>query len=823
MQTGEAAGLAQPSDLNGGSRSDRVFVQFGPGFLQRPQSRIIELLNRVLPEEVSVLSPEADADAAGTYLLFGYAPLARAYWADNPAAPADESYFIRTRSESGKRVYWAAGYSGGEKALLPVNIGNLYGAYHLLETLGYHFLHPLEPVLPAELHFPETLTVTESPRWPIRAWHLHTQHPLELTHVLNGWGPEGVDSRAAWESLLPEWDLFLEWAIANKQNRVEWFLLMAESWQEFADSAERQSRLRQLVAMAHEWGLAVGIDAPIAFKQQHAWTMLREKGNEIAQIQKAIDWLNEAGFDYFEIEAGFSEFTHPSDLQMVAWMDEVARYADETYGKPAYVKVHCTQSQYADSFVDPETGEPLNFNFLPYYADSRMGVLPHTVQYYDLEGPAYTYDNESFAFIRRYMQQEAGRREVLYYPETAYWVSFDIDVPLFLPVYLDRRLYDLRLIADDEDSGRMGRGDFAGSRIQGQVNFSSGWEWGYWMNDVVTARAAWNPFMEEASHRAALEKSLQPIVKPFGEAAEGVRQVLVDWIDAQNRLFIHGEAAGERPESPYLRTAQAYLQGWEAWDDVNKTIGMLETQPRKMGMLDMLNPIAPRKHKVDYDQVLEPLLRETHTELELLFNRFFELESQVSPQGVGLYQEIRDAMEITLRRAQQVYHLYETADNIHPIILNADKTRANIHLNQARRALDRATEIVAQREAAYRVDADRIAGWNYNPTAYHFGYLWSVRSLHYWWRDEGKIVDRPPSPGYLNIMDPVDIANGEGQWVEWVFNLTSLREWLTGVLGEESYFAELFYEPASEPVYPQDNLRSRPHWYVPLGDQANSH
>ncbi len=818
-QSADANTALQSSELNGAATFDTVFVQFGPDIPARPQARIVELLNQALSADVVILSPESDSDASGTYLLFGHASIASRYWNQTPAEASAESYFIESRQAAGKQIYWAAGYPGGDKALLPVNIGNLYAAYHLLETLGFHFLHPLEPTVPSQLHFSDSLSIKESPRWPIRTWHLHTQHPLELTHVLNGWGPEGVESRAAWESLLPEWDLFLEWAIANKQNRVEWFLLMAESWQTFADSAERQYRLRQLVAMAHDWGLAVGIDAPIAFKQQHAWTMLREKGNETAQIQQAIDWLNDAGFDYFEIEAGFSEFTHPSDLEMVAWMDEVARYADETYGKPAYVKVHCTQSQYADSFVDPETGDPLNFNFLPYYADSRMGVLPHTVQYYDLEGPAFTYDNESFAFIRRYMQQEAGRREVLYYPETAYWVSFDIDVPLFLPVYMDRRLYDLRLIAADEDSGRMGRGDYAGSRIQGQVNFSSGWEWGYWMNDVVTARAAWNPYMEESTHAAALEKSLQPIVKPFGDAAEGSLKLLIDWIDAQNRLFIHGEVAGERPETPYLRTAQAYLQGWEAWDDVNKTIGMLETQPRKMGMLDMLNPLAPRKHKVDYDQVLEPLLAATHTELEALYNRFVALESQVNVDGMVLYQEMRDAMEITLRRAQQVYHLYETAANIHPIILNADKTQANIHLNKARKALDRATEIVASREQGYRVDADRIAGWNYNPTAYHFGYLWSVRSLHYWWRDEGKIVDRPPSPGYLNIMDPVDIANGEGEWVEWVFNLTSLRAWLTGALGgEQSYFAELFYEPESEPQYPQQDLRSRPHWYVPLAE-----
>ena len=28
--------------------------------------------------------------------------------------------------------------------------------------------------------------LNESPYWPIRTWHIHTQHPLEFTEVLNG-------------------------------------------------------------------------------------------------------------------------------------------------------------------------------------------------------------------------------------------------------------------------------------------------------------------------------------------------------------------------------------------------------------------------------------------------------------------------------------------------------------------------------------------------------------------------------------------------------------------------------------------------------------
>jgi len=66
-------------------------------------------------------------------------------------------------------------------------------------------------------------------------------------------------------------------------------------------------------------------------------------------------------------------------------------------------------------------------------------------------------------------------------------VNVDVDVPLFLPLYAQRRLHDLRRLAVRELR--------EGFRIQGQMNFDSGWEWGYWLNDVVTARASWNPLL----------------------------------------------------------------------------------------------------------------------------------------------------------------------------------------------------------------------------------------------------------------------------------------------------------------------------------------
>lgn len=64
-------------------------------------------------------------------------------------------------------------------------------------------------------------------------------------------------------------------------------------------------------------------------------------------------------------------------------------------------------------------------------------------------------------------------------------MNYDVDVPLFLPLYSDSRLRDLRLIAAKEQK--------IGMKIDGQNVFESGWEWTYWQQNVISARASFNP------------------------------------------------------------------------------------------------------------------------------------------------------------------------------------------------------------------------------------------------------------------------------------------------------------------------------------------
>lgn len=217
-----------------------------------------------------------------------------------------------------------------------VHYGAVVAAYACLEKLGFAFLHPLEPYIPPEIgleartrgevkSFGEgrstegllcdnmhdlrtcSIDITESPHWPERNFHIHTQHPLELTEVLQGFdipmhGPHGphcakfskkqeaykgthtqghhaegsheIPSEycARWEDMVAEVDQMFQWAVANRLNKIEWLLLGNFRWDgDTEDLQNRQNRLSVLTNLGHEYSIMVGADVPLALRQQHSW------------------------------------------------------------------------------------------------------------------------------------------------------------------------------------------------------------------------------------------------------------------------------------------------------------------------------------------------------------------------------------------------------------------------------------------------------------------------------------------------------------------------------------------------------------------------
>lgn len=774
-----------PSQTPQSNRQTKIALQIGSSVPGLPAERMRELLTRVAGDDLVIIEPTQKVPPDySTIIAIGSSPLAKQLISDAECqAMPPEAYQIRHVALDGMQVIAARGACLGRDFH-----ADLYAAYALLQDLGYAFWHPLEPVLPDSLDVAKVHEQISAPRWPVRGLQLHTMHPLELTHLLQGFGPQGPNDAAGWTAFLDEWDKVLEWHIAHGQNHLHWVLLSSDAWADFVQSDTRQARLIKLVQRAHAWGMRVGVDVAIALQQQNSFRLVQTTGefsNERAQIRERLDWLMAAGFDYIVTESGTSEFTHPEASRMLAWMNEVTRYLRDVYQTPVYIKVHASAGQVADGYIDAQTGEPLNFNFLPHYADADLGVLPHTVQIYGLDDPAPTYGNQDFRELHRFTEQQLGRRAVVWHPETAYWVSYDIDVPLFLPVYAYRRINDLHLLMDSENT--------AGNPLQGQLTFSSGWEWGYWLSDVLTARASWQPYAEMSSE-AALLSHLQILLTPLGEVANDTAVLLSQLAQWQERVLVLGDFGTGRPADITRRSGQAYLQGVDAWDDVVKIMAKVPTMTAVTMQPDRLELEELRSHfdtSPNY-QELEALLATMRADLAQFQQRFDALLPRFPSRFAAYGRELGDAIAITALRAQQMAGLYEYVAYQDPG-----------SLQDAQLALDAANNRVALREMEYRVPLSRVSNWDTNPTAYHYGYLWTVHTMYYWWRDELKAVTSSLSPCAMNLINPAAVAMGEGP-------LADILRWIRDS-GEGIPFLpslnDCLAEPPEPPTLPPPGLR----------------
>jgi hypothetical protein len=353
-------------------------------------------------------------------------------------------------------------------------------------------------------------------------------------------------------------------------------------------------------------------------------------------------------------------------------------------------------------------------------------------------------------------------------------VSVDIDVPLFLPLYGQRRLHDLRRIVAREKKGNF--------KIQGQMNFDSGWEWGYWLNDVITARASWDPAMNisvensEVNDWIAFEESLRPFLRILGdEIGSEVKDFLVSLTKIQLDLLVYGRINGKESVSVEKLSGIAYLSGSDTWYDLPRLFGLKFTQPDKVHLDEASHPL--------YEQALE-LLREMDSQFSQARKSFYQIlihanqttddltcpESEenvrkgkpmMDPRAYHLLDELFDAVQMLSLRAHHVRLLYESK-HLH----TPEETVASIQ-GLARDVLTEASQIVSHREQNYRVPWQRIASWRENPTVYRFGYLWAVHSLYYWWRDQGLSergsLQSQMSPCYLNRMDASEVAVGWGK------------------------------------------------------------
>ncbi len=660
------------------------------GLLAQASGHAVEVVDDVakVPSDADFILAVGDGELADR-VLDGTKP------ADLPAS----AYRMARGEEDGRPVLAARGADA---------LGAQYAIYALLEALGFGFFHPEQTFVPARLVVPEVLDETHQPTYAWRGFHLHTMHPIELMDSFL------LESDAH----LAEAERYLDWLIANRQTYVQWVLQDTVDIDAFLRHASR------IVAAAHTRGLKVGIDTPFQFNQQNGWVLVPDgKAPGEPQIEQRIAKLMQVPWDVINVELGNAEFLPSDDQATYDWLNFTAALLDERYGAELLSKVHITSGQTAPHFGG------INFNFLPGIADPRVGVMPHSVQFYDLFRPAPTYDNADFSALRTFLLGEIGERRVLYYPETAYWVTFDVDVPLFLPHYGYSRWNDLQRLAD--------------SGMDGQIDFSSGFEWGFWLNDWMTASSVYEA-------REDWRVKLARFTRIFGKRAEAMQDLLVRVIDEQGADLLEGNAIAE-------------LIGWDSADDIGHFIAGTEFQPVR------LLPEEIRALDADGLAAYEADVIARLTTLDATYAGFAaeigRLAGGIPADARPWFDELRDGLEITRLRIRHVLLLDRGLVAIRRAALGLDPGgdadgRALWRDAQATR-LD-ALEIVSRREAAYRFPVERIARRRENPTSYEFGYLFTVWDLYYWKRDEARAFADRFCICDGNLVNLVDNFLGEG-------------------------------------------------------------
>ena len=344
-------------------------------------------------------------------------------------------------------------------------------------------------------------------------------------------------------------------------------------------------------------------------------------------------------------------------------------------------------------------------------------------------------------------------------------MNVDIDVPLFLPIYGQRRLYDLRRIARTEQ--------LMGHRIHGQMVFDSGWEWGYWLNAVVAARAAWDPLLRIDDDWEAYAESLKPITRLLPAQYESeLQDIMVNLAKKQSDLLINGIVGGKPSPDINKLAGMPYLSGSDTWVDVPRLFNVALTQPDKVRMFETDDSswvhVAPLLNEME-----SAFTRESRRMNDLRENMYFIISNetcggkQESCSGtywgaLQVLEELADSLNLLTLRTRQVRLLYEGCSP------ESSYDRKALLFSESRKSIIEAQGIVKRREAAYPAPVERVGAWRENPTVYRFTYLWAVHSLYYWWRDQGLAergsVQSHYSPCYLNRMDASEVAVGWGKY-----------------------------------------------------------
>jgi len=568
----------------------------------------------------------------------------------------------------------------------------------LQEKLGFRFYHPRKMIVPSieEWSLPKYWRWIGEERFNKRGFHLHTMHPIELTEALLD--PEHPDG----QKMVFE---YIDWLARNGQNYFEFNLLSSinlDAWLPYA---------KKFVDYAHQRGIVMGLDISLHMIQQRAFRLYENKPTSFEkkdkQIVTRLDSLAQANWDVYNIELSSTEYTSGNKKQRELLQQVILDWASENKAK-IMGRAH----------VVKKGEEVLNYGGKDEeeVKDPQRGVMIHTVMFYEVaEDKAPVYGNKNLQHMLELMEQEKTKRETWYFPESAYWVTFDNSVPMLLLPYLSARLNDILLA---EEKG-----------ITGHLTFSSGWEWSYWLVDWSIARWSWN-----------YGKNVEPLdglkmLLSNDEALVGIEKILhlqQKYLKDQE-LIRYVVAQSVMDEVPKMFAKEFHPRPhWRYKDLYQKADGYILDSLRTSVIIPL------REFGEAYDSVLTDILY---------------LQFPTMPQKL-IYAELLDGLYITQLRVMHRHHCLNAIFEHRKGTATRNKQRTfEPSLQEASQYRNQALQIVRRREKHYAYDLPLLTTKRPGHTAYQFGYLYTVSNLHFWKREEAQIKENNWGFGFMNIWD----------------------------------------------------------------------
>jgi hypothetical protein len=554
------------------------------------------------------------------------------------------------------------------------------GIYGLMqEVLGFKFYHPREMIVPdySSYKIPEFKKFHGQPSFDNIGFHLHTMHPIELTEDLLDETREGGLERI-YE--------YINWLARNGQNYFEFNVLESinlETWIYHAKNISEYS---------HQRGIKCGLDLSLHMLQQKAFQLYESPPFKFGNIQKQIDYnvslLVQTNFDIWNVELSATEFTSGDQTKKKKILDYLTGLLKKNNIRLMSRNHVVKPDQMVNSGNGKEAGDILS---------EGQGLMVHTVMFYSLtDEKAPVYRNKNLRHMYNILQREKKKRPVWYFPESAYWVTFDSSVPMFLLPYFSARLGDIELCEKEN--------------IEGHLTFSSGWEWGYGLIDWSIARWCWNYSFDGKLQKKTSLQYINELVSP------------------ELQIYISEE---EKLQQEYIKDGELIrvMVAQTITDEIPGPFN-LEFHPRPVYSYKYIRDKA-NANQLDTirDLYLNPLY--------LYSTQGFFIDTMITSRMLNpVEKEIFDGIRMTHLRARHKWCTLKYLVTFRKNKISKTKTDADPYLQEAKLFRLRALEIVKDRESEYRYDLKLLSTKHSDHTCYHFGYLYPVHELHFWEREE---------------------------------------------------------------------------------------